>query len=181
VRIRSQKLAIACGLACAALAVSPAVQADVSSWLFAGAGPSWHRVSGKMELAPSMLLETGFGTTPSNPVVLGWLADSQTHFGYGTDLGLSARLATRGFVQGDWGAALDLGGYARFWGVESFGGQGALVLGGPWGITLVVNGTRGSSDALSFSGVLGIDLLRLTVHRTSGQSWMPNPIPPEQR
>lgn len=162
------------------LAFASPARADVSSWLFVGGGPAWHRQDGELLLAPSLELESGFGTTPAAPVVLGWLADSQTHFGYGTDLGLSARLATRGFVTGGWGAALDLGGYARFWGTESFGAQGALVLGAPWGITLNLNAARGTADATTFSAVLGIDLLRLTVYRTTGQGWFPNPMPPAE-
>lgn len=165
------------------LTVASSAHADVSSWFFVGGGPSWHGwqgTSGHVVLAPSLELETGFGTTPKNPLVLGWLMNGQALFGYGIDLGLSARLATRGFVLGDWGAALDLGGYARFWGAESFGGQGSLVLGAPWGITLNLNAARGSSNAVSFSGVLGVDFLRLTVYRTTGESWMLNPFPPEQ-
>lgn len=167
--------------AAAVLVVAAPARADVSSWLFVGGGPSWHRQHGSaLVLAPSLRLDTGFGTTPAAPLVLGWIADAQTHFGYGTDLGLSARLATRSFVTGSWGAALDAGGYARFWGTDSFGGQAALVLGAPWGITLSLNGARGSNDALSFSAVLGVDLLRLTVYRTAGQDWFPNPMPPAQ-
>ena len=153
--------------------------ADVSSWLFVGGGPSWLRQGSdaELELAPSLQIQTGMGTPPSRTIVLGGLGTMQTHFGHGTDLGLALRIATHGFVNGDWGAALDLGGYQRWWGEGSTGGTAALVLGAPWGITLGLNGSMGTNDHLGYSGVLGIDLARLTVYRRSGQSWLKNPFP----
>lgn len=163
--------------AVAALAVRPAL-ADVSSWAFLGGGPSW--VEGEnldRELQPSMLMEAGLGTPSRHPIILGGLFRLHTHFGQGTDLGLSVRTATRGFVNGGWGAALDLGPYFRFWGDESIGGQGSLVLGAPWGITLSGGGGLGSNDGRHFGVVLGLDFARLTVHRSTGTNWFLNPFP----
>ena len=95
----------------------------------------------------------------------------------GTDLGLSLRTATKGFVLGDWGAALDLGGYDRLWEGGSLGGQGSLVLGAPWGITLSLSGGMGTNDERHASAVIGIDFARLTVYRRSGENWFMNPYP----
>jgi hypothetical protein len=154
-------------------------RADVSSWAFVGAGPSW--VEGdehEQTLQPSMLIETGLGTPSRHPLIFGGLFRFHTHFGEGTDLGISMRGATRGFVNGGFGLALDLGSYFRFWGEEdSFGPQGALVLGAPWGITLSGGGGLGSNGGRHFGVVLGLDFARLTVHRETGTSWYPNPFP----
>ena len=122
-------------------------------------------------------LETGMGTPPSRDIIVGGLLRTQTNFGDGTDLSLSLRLATHGFVNGDWGAALDLGGYQRWWGPESTGFIGGLSLGAPWGITLSATALRGTESALGFAAVLGIDLARLTVYRRSGSNWWKNPFP----
>jgi hypothetical protein len=73
--------------------------------------------------------------------------------------------------------ALDAGGYARFWGVHSEGGLGALVLGAPWGITLRSEVGLGTHDSRMFGVMLGVDFARLTVFRTSGTGWFPNPYP----
>lgn len=165
-------LAGACVVASAASA-----RADVSSWLFVGTGPSWvHHASGTTSQL-SMQLETGLGTSPYNPVVVGGLLRLQPHFGHGSDVALAVRTATRAFVNGGWGGAIDLGGYERWWGPGSSGGTASLVLGAPWGITLSATGTLGSNDERSYSAVLGIDFARLTVYRTTGGQWWPNPFP----
>ncbi len=126
---------------------------------------------------PLLSLQTGMGTPPNSPIIVGGMFKLNTYFGRGTDLGLSLRTATQGFVLGDWGAAIDLGGYQRFWEVGSTGGQGSLVLGAPWGITLDVTGGIGTNDARHVSAVIGIDFARLTIYRTSGQNWFMNPYP----
>jgi hypothetical protein len=97
------------------------------------------------------------------------------------DLGLAARLSTRGFNQGDFGVALDLGGFQRWWGLESTGLSGSLVLGAPFGITLNTTGLSGSHDTRELVISLGIDFARLTVHRTTGRSWWQNILLPESR
>ncbi|HEX6767625.1 MAG TPA: hypothetical protein VF103_19130, partial [Polyangiaceae bacterium] len=84
---------------------------------------------------------------------------------------------TQSYVLGTWGGALDLGGYERFWGFRSGGGMGALVLGAPWGITLRGEAAIGTNDARSFGILLGIDFARLTVFRSVGEKWFPNPYP----
>jgi hypothetical protein len=154
-------------------------RADVSSWASVSAGPSFiDEGQGEgMKSQGALSLQAGMGTTPANFLVLGGLFHFETHFGRGTDLGILARLATRGYVLGDWGAAVDFGGYERFWGVGSEGGVGALVLGAPWGLTLRGEGAFGTNDARSFGILLGVDFARLTVFRTSGTDWFPNPYP----
>jgi hypothetical protein len=151
--------------------------ADVSSWMFVGYGPAAIDDGGGWQTESLLTLETGIGSSPKSPIVVGGMFELGTYFGRGTDLGLSLRTATRGFVLGDWGAALDLGGYERFWEIGSAGGQGSLVLGAPWGITLNLTGGLGSNDARHASAVIGIDFARLTVYRRSGQDWFMNPYP----
>jgi hypothetical protein len=176
-RFARPSVLVAALVAALALVVTTPARADVSSWVSAAAGPTfWHQ--GKNDRSfPSLELETGIGTPPSGIIAVGGLFHLETHFGQGTDLGLLSRFATRGFVLGDWGAALDLGGYERFWGVGSAGGLGKLVLGAPWGLELGVGGGIGTNDSHHFGITLGVDFARLTIFRTTGESWMPNPYP----
>jgi hypothetical protein len=126
---------------------------------------------------PSMRLQVGLGTAPSNPIVLGGLFSLEPNFGYGSDLALFFRGASRGYVNGGFGLALDLGPYERFWGQDSVGGEGTLWLGAPWGVALGVNASVGSHDARGVAAILGIDFARLTVYRNTGTSWFLNPFP----
>jgi len=110
-------------------------------------------------------------------LIFGGLFSWEPHFGYGSDLSLSLRTATRSYVNGGLGLALDLGPYQRFWGESSVGGAGTLWLGAPWGVSLGVGGSVGSHEARSFSAILGIDFARLTVYRNTGTSAFLNPFP----
>jgi hypothetical protein len=153
-------------------------RADVSSWAFVGGGVSRLQQDGLPgTVMPSMRLQIGLGTPPSNPVVLGGLFSLEPNFGYGSDLAVLLRGASRGYVNGGFGLALDVGPYERFWGEKSLGGEGTLWLGAPWGLALGVNGSFGSNDARGVSAILGIDFARLTVYRNTGTNWFPNPFP----
>ena len=160
-------------------------RADVSGWASVTSGPTWldegteqSWVESKgFELVPALSMETGMGSSPANAFIGGGLLHMQTNFGRGTDLGVLGRVATQGFVLGRWGAALDLGGYARFWGVHSQGALGVLSLGAPWGLTLAATGGFGTNEARQFGVLLGVDFARMTVFRQSGEDWFPNPFP----
>lgn len=153
-------------------------RADVSSWAYVGSGASAFEQRGiKLKLDPTLAIETGMGSTPSKPLIVGGMVKMQTLFGDGTDFALALRLATQGFVTGRFGLALDAGAYRRFWSEGSTGGHAALVFGAPWGITLSVAGGVGSHDARQIGATLGIDFARLTVYRLSGENWFPNPHP----
>jgi hypothetical protein len=157
---------------------SPAC-ADVSSWAFVGGGASRLEQSTlSARTVSSMRLHIGMGSDPSHPFIVGGLFSLEPHFGYGSDLALSVRTATRGYVNGQFGLALDLGGYERLWGERtSAGGTGTLWLGAPWGITLGAGASVGTNDAREVSVILGIDFARLTVYRNAGTSWFMNPFP----
>ncbi len=160
-------------------------RAEVSSWSSVGGGASWLSAHGSgYKLKPTMQLDMGVGSSPSKPAIVGGILRTTTYFGEGTDLTLAAREATRGFVTGDWGLALDAGGYARWWGDNSFGPTGTLHLGMPFGFTLSVQGAVGSNDQRVFGAMFGIDLLRLTVYRLGGENLWVNPRPawrPDER
>jgi hypothetical protein len=173
---RGASLALATSLL--VLSHGKGASADVSSWAFVGGGAlSVEQPEHERELGSFLLVETGLGTPPSSPIVLGGLFRLAGLFGDGVDLGLSARAATSGFVTGGFGLALDAGPYQRLWGVKSTGGHAALVFGAPWGINLSIQGGLGSNDARHFGAALGLDFARLTVYRLTGESWMPNPNP----
>jgi hypothetical protein len=166
------------GSACGVLFTARGARADVSSWVFVGGGISrLQQDTLPAAYKPAMRLQIGLGTPPSNPVVFGGLFSLEPNFGYGSDLGLLFRSATRGYVNGNFGLALDLGPYERFWGEQSVGGEGTLWLGAPWGVALGVNASVGSHEARGFSAILGVDFARLTVYRNSGTNWFPNPFP----
>ena len=153
-------------------------RADVSSWVFVGGGASRLEQRGlAATVMPAMRLQLGLGGPPSNSIIFGGLFSLEPNFGHGSDLALLFRSATRGYVNGTYGLALDLGPYERFWGEKSVGGAGTLWLGAPWGLALGINASVGSHEARGFSGILGIDFARLTVYRTSGTNWFPNPFP----
>ncbi len=171
---------LAPGLAVACLvAIAPReARADVSSWLFVGSGPAILKQEDSDAAARwSLQVETGIGTPPEDTLIFGGLGRLHAHFGEGADLALFLRTAMPAFVNGSWGGAIDLGGYQRFWGVESTGAAGSLVLGAPWGITLSLGAMLGTNEARTFSASLGIDFARLTVYRLSGQSLWVNPFP----
>lgn len=173
-RVLSSPLPAALALA---LVASPA-QADVASWLFVGGGPQvLSTQTTQEELAPTFQLDTGMGSSPAGLFSVGVLGRFHTRFGDGTDLGLLLRTATRGFVQGDFGLALDLGGYGRAWGSSHVGLAGDVALGAPWGITLTLGATSGPDEERTYAGVLGIDLARFTIYRSTGTGWWPNPFP----
>jgi hypothetical protein len=161
-----------------ALACAGQARADVSSWAYVGAGmSSFKQQNLELKTDPTLAIETGIGSTPKHPLVVGGMFKLQALFGDGADLGVSLRLATRSFVTGNFGLALDAGPYRRFWGEGSTGGQASLVLGAPWGITLSVGGGIGSNDARQYGATLGLDFARLTVYRLAGENWFPNPHP----
>ncbi|MGE0323996.1 MAG: hypothetical protein AB7K71_29805 [Polyangiaceae bacterium] len=169
----------------AATGASTPARADVSSWLYLGGGASrLDDRSAEPRFSPDLQLDTGLGTPPADSLILGGLLRMQTHFGRGTDLGLLVRGATHGFVNGDWGLAVDVGPYQRWWGVGSSGVWGGLNLGAPWGITASASAGFGSEESQTYSFTIGIDLARLTVYRRSGEDWWRNPFPayrPEEK
>jgi hypothetical protein len=160
------------------LGLAAPARADVSSWLFTGFGASLlQRPSVRPSVVPSLQIDTGLGTSPANALAVGGLLRMQTRFGEGTDFGLLVRTATRGYVRGDWGAAVDLGGYLRKWGDGSPGLAGSVSFGAPFGITLNADVTQGPSEVRTFAAVLGLDFARFTVYRSTGLGWWPNPYP----
>lgn len=154
-------------------------KADVSSWLFVGGGVTQiGKFSSDSLREPTLRLATGMGTDPSKPFIVGGLARIDTLFGKGSDLTAALRLADYGFVNGNWGIAVDLGGLARFWGPSDiYGATATLIAGGPWGLELELGGLLGSHDTQGFSAILGVNLARLTVYRQSGKSWWKNTFP----
>lgn len=161
-----------------ALVATRPARADVASWVYVGGGgTSFRQRDITSRFDPTLSIETGMGSSPAHAVSVGGMFKINALLGDGADLGLSLRVATQGFVTGRFGLALDAGPYARFWGPGSTGGQAALVLGAPWGITLSLGGGVGSHEARQFGATLGIDFARLTVYRLSGENWFQNPRP----
>ena len=142
----------------------------------AAAGPiSWKQGDADYTVDPALQFDVGVGTTPANPFIVGGLFRVTPILGSGADLGLLLRGTTRGFQAGGFGLALDAGGYARFWEVNSYGFLGSLTVGAPFGLTLTLQGALGTNNAVALGGVLGIDFLRLTVYRKTMTDIWPNP------
>jgi hypothetical protein len=158
------------------LSTSPA-RADVSSWLFAGFGPSSIIRKGTTDVRGSLQLDAGVGSSPAGAFAMGGLVRAHVHFGGGADFGLFWRTATGGYVRGNWGAALDLGGYVRTWTEGSPGAAGTISLGAPLGIVLNLDAGRGRDDVTTLAAVIGFDFARFTIYRETGTNWFPNPFP----
>ena len=162
-------------LALAWLTGSSAASAQATSWLYIGGGAGVVD-RGERDTRSAAQLDTGIGTSAKHPIVAGGLFRVQGYLGAGADLGLAARLVTRGFALGGFGAGIDAGVYQRWWGTESTGFTGNLVLGAPWGVTLLGGASIASGDQRIYFASLGIDLARLTVHRHTGLDWFANPM-----
>jgi hypothetical protein len=186
-----QLLRIAVGLGAAAAVVGGAPRtsnADVSSWFTGGGGYGVARSESRSEYdrATALSFSIGVGTTPTSSIVVGGLVRTTTYFTLGTDLDLSARVATGSFARGQWGLAFDLGPGWRSWARRSdYGGfpLHAMIVGGaPWGLQLGIGANLlnldGGASSQGAIALLEIDLLRLTVMRQGATDrWWENPSP----
>jgi hypothetical protein len=176
-------------VALAATAAAPDARADTSAWMFFGFGalglkpgvavpvPGVATTPDTLVANGTMTIEAGAGTSPDAPVIVGGMFRIQPIFRQGTDIAWLMRVCTHGFQAGNFGVALDVGPFARFWGIESGGFAGAVNVGFPLGFTLSLQTEIGSSHAITFGAVAGIDLLRLTVYRQTLLKWWDNPSP----
>src|SRR5262245_40214229 len=128
--------------------------ADVSGWTQVGGGALGWKGGADQDLTASAIMtaDVGVGTSPRAPFIFGGYFRVMPLFGEGVDLALSARFATSGFQTGYVGFAFDAGAYQRFWGIESTGFIGQVVLGGPLGLQLAAIGMGGSEEAFGFGG-----------------------------
>jgi hypothetical protein len=179
--VRGHVKGLCCGLFSASLllVVLPGTaRADASAWAFAGAGAlAWKEGTAKLAPYAAMTFDFGVGTTPDAKVIFGGLFRLTPVIDKGADGALCARIASHGFQAGDFGVALDVGGYQRFWGSYSRGATGALTIGFPLGFSLSFQGLYGTNDALAVGAIAGIDFLRLTVYRQVLLDTWPNPYP----
>jgi hypothetical protein len=167
--------ALSLGLALAVLFEGAVARADATSWLYLGGGAGLFDQQDR-ESRAVLQLDTGLGSSARHPIVVGGIFRAQGYFGAGLDAGMAARVVSRGFAVGGYGGGIDVGFYRRFWGQESFGLTGSLVLGAPWGVTFVGGTSVGPEDPRVYFVSLGIDLARLTVHRKTGLQWFENPM-----
>jgi hypothetical protein len=171
----------------AALALAaPSARAEPTTWLAFGGGYGFAHNGYSLETDKNGQFSTliGVGTSPSHAFVIGGVFRSLTNFTLGTDISLSARVATQGFARGDWGAALDLGVAGRFWKQQDYGHfplQGVLTLGAPYGLELAIGAdvwdvTGDNPTARSGFVLFEIDLLRLTSMRSGATTkYWPSP------
>ena len=176
------------GTALAALALPREAAADTSSWLTAGGGYGlqYGHERGATDRATVVTFSAGIGTTPLRNIVVGGLLRTTTFLTLGTDVDLSARIATGGFARGQWGLAFDVGPGLRGWALATNYGHfplHAMIMGGmPWGLQLGIGGDVWSIDggpaARGAVALLEIDFMRLTVMRQgSTDKWWENPSP----
>ena len=187
-----RSLAFACGavVACAAACTLHAsdAHAEPSAWFTGGGGYGVQRSESRevYDRATALSFSVGVGTSPLGNLVVGGLVRTTTYFTLGTDLNLSARIATGGFARGQWGLAFDFGPGWRGWGKGADYGRFPLhamvVGGGPWGLQLGVGADIWNIGGAPFArggvALLEIDLLRLTVMRQGATDrWWENPSP----
>jgi hypothetical protein len=162
-------------LVVAALACSGTASAQATSWLYVGGGAGVFE--GDDEKArPVIQVDSGLGTSAKFPVVVGGFFRVQGYVGDGADVGVLARVASRGYALGDFGFGVDLGVVRRWWGENATLFTGDLVLGAPWGLSCTLGTSLGADDQRAYFASLGIDLARLTVHRHTGLEWFANPM-----
>ena len=172
----------------ATLACAGSARADITSWLALGGGAGVQRsdASGNVDAAPNFSASIGVGSSPIPPVIVGGVFRTIVHFGLGTDISLAARVATRGFVRGGFGLAIDVGPAYRYWRGGDYGRypiQGVLTIGLPAGLQVGLGGHIWSIDnlggaapsAMGGFAVLELDLLRLTLMRKDNLEYWPNP------
>jgi hypothetical protein len=171
--------AIASSLAAIAVAsVASPARADTSAWMFVGGGAiAWKQTDIMHPVAGTMTIDVGAGSSPEGRFIVGGFFRIQPIFSNGTDIAVLGRVCTHGFQAGDWGVAVDAGGFARAWGNQSIGFSSGFSLGMPLGFTLGLMSEIGTDRAVSFGVVGGIDLLRLTVYRRVLRNWWQNPSP----
>ncbi len=186
---RSLAFAVAIAAGVCTLHASPrSAHADTSAWLTGGGGYGFQHSDSKSmyDRATALSFSIGVGTEPTRNIVFGGLLRTTTYFSLGTDLDLSARIASGSFARGQWGLAFDFGPGWRSWGRGADYGRfplHAMVIGGaPWGLQLGIGGDIWSiGDAPAARGavaILEIDLLRLTVMRQGATDrWWENPSP----
>lgn len=166
--------------AAAMLSFAPSARAETSAWTTLGGGAvALKHDDESFATYGSMDIDVGVGTSPNADYMVGGLLRFKPIFTQGLDLSLGVRGANYGFQSGPFGLAVDLGAYARPWGVGSVGFAGGVVLGLPLGLQLSAQSMVGTREALAFGGTLGLDLLRLTVYRKNLLDWWPNPLPPQ--
>jgi hypothetical protein len=166
--------ALAIGVA-GALGWSAPAAAQATSWLYVGGGAGVVD-SGERQARVALQVDAGVGTSARHALVAGGIFRAQGYFDAGVDLGGAARLVTRGFALGGFGGGIDAGVYQRFWGEGGPGVVGNLVLGAPWGVTLLGGASFGPGDERVYFVSLGLDMARLTVHRHTGLDWFSNPM-----
>lgn len=175
-----------CGLlVLAGAAVSSSAGAQATSWLYMGGGSSISRASSSADTSSSarnvrslVQLDVGLGVPADQSFVWGGIATMQLHGNDNIDLGFLARGTTGGYARGDYGLGFDIGVVRRLWAESKTTALIAnLVFGGPWGLTLSAGATVAGRQDSTLQVSLGIDFARLTVHRTSGLNWFPNPLP----
>jgi hypothetical protein len=164
----------------AAVAVSAApARAEVTSWLSVGFGASSLDGAGRSQqpLRFTLPVDLGVGSPPSGPVIVGLGTRVVPYFGDGVAAAGYARAAMQSYVVGSWGAAVDAGAFARLSGEGGPGFIASLNLGIPWGFVLTGSYAIAGEGERVASCTLGVDLLRLTVYRLSGEATWLNPKP----
>jgi hypothetical protein len=177
--VRKLSASLAIASAAAALGVASPALADASAWAFIGGGGLGWRQSESTGFNPNgaMIIDVGAGTSPKGRFIFGGLFRIQPIIQSGTDLSLLTRFCSHGFQVGDWGFAIDAGGFVRPWGYQSVGFSGDVSIGMPLGFQLTLLTEIGVDKAYTFGAVAGIDLLRLTVYRQTLLKWWQNPAP----
>lgn len=169
-------------LCCAALAAYPTpAAAEAATWMGVYGGWTTPELGGDEALSPMFQLEAGIGSDTHRPYVFGLLGRLSQNVDLGTEYGLGLRFASRGFVVGDWGFALDAMPMHRTFGEDLLGAGASASVSLPWGFRLMLSGTFIDRQ---FGGALavGLDWASFTAHRETGADWWRNePVPIARR
>ncbi len=163
------------------LLAAPSAHAEVTAWVAASGGTTFLTTNeSEVRVRGSMAFDGGIGSSPADDYIVGSFFRVAPIVAEGTDMMFFLRGATRGFQVGDFGLAVDLGGFVRVFDPALPGGGfiGEVVVGAPLGLQLALSGHAGTEKSYGGSAVLGLDFLRLTIYRQSLTEWWPNPLSP---
>lgn len=157
----------ACGVDVSPFGGGSAAREPTPAFLFASGGIATRRPSETDGRSMTPLLMAGLGAevyarngvhfAPMFDVLVRSRANGVTS----TDLALVSRVSSDGFNNGGFGAALDLGLFARAHGGRAMGTLAGLTLGAPAGLQASWFVQQGHDDVRGFAVTLGFDVARL--------------------
>ncbi len=157
----------ACGVEVSPFGGGGAAHGPTKGFIFASGGVATHTSNGvdSRSTAPFFMTGVGAEVYEQHGVHFAPMVDaivrSRANVATSTDVALVSRVSSTGFVDGGFGAAIDLGVWTRVHGGHAIGPLAGLTLGAPAGVQASWIVQHGDSDVRGFAVVVGFDLARV--------------------